>query len=205
MSISYLEELNNLYTRRILIKENVGLGPKAENYEAPIRSCKCGKVEGEDAEECGCMIDKKKIKSEDDIVLARKEPQSEYDDYRETGEHPVEKASNMVKQNLYRITKMSAMLYDIIPCDSEIEPWITDKISKAVEGINSALSYKDYEEFKQRVDHDIEIEEKTEQDLYSSIDNGGVDLINKIKQIMQTQPKERVEGAVYSMIKMLEA
>ncbi|CAB5226415.1 hypothetical protein UFOVP760_191 [uncultured Caudovirales phage] len=205
MSISYLEELNNLYTRRILIKENVGLGPKTENYEAPIRSCKCGKVEGEDAEECCCMIDKKKIKSEDDIVLARKETQSEYDDYRETGEHPVEKASNMVKQNLYRITKMSAMLYDIIPCDSEIEPWISDKISKAVEGINSALSYKDYEEFKQRVDHDIEIEEKTEQDLYSSIDNGGVDLINKIKEIMQTQPKERVEGAVYSMIKMLEA
>lgn len=100
---------------------------------------------------------------------------------------------------------MSAMLYDIIPCDSEIEPWISDKISKAVDGINSALSYKDYEEFKQRVDRDIEIEEKTEQDLYSSIENGGTDLINKIKEIMQTQPKERVEGAVYSMIKMLEA
>jgi hypothetical protein len=205
MSISYIDDLNELYTRRILVNENVGLGPKADDYEAPVRACKCGKVEGEDAEECGCMMDKKKVKSEDDIVIADGEPRAGYDDYYETGEHPEERASNMVKQNLYRITKMSAMLYDIIPCDSEIEPWIADKISKAVEGINSALSYKDYEEFKQKVDHDIEIEEKTEQDLYKSIDDGGLNLINKIKEIMQGQPKEKVEGAVYGMIKMLEA
>jgi hypothetical protein len=206
MASNYIDDLNSLYSTKVILKENVGLGPHGdtqyndydEDYEAPVRRClKCD----EEAEECHCD----KAPSEDDIVLVKKPRRGEYDDFSETGEHSKDKTSNMVKQNLYRITKMSAMLYDIIPCDSEIEPWISDKISKAVDGINSALSYKDYEEFKQKVDNDIEIEEKTEQDLYSSIDNGGIDLINKIKQIMQTQPKERVEGAVYSMIKMLEA
>jgi hypothetical protein len=201
MTSNYIDELNALYNTKVFIKENVGLGPKAENgedYEAPVRRClKCD----EEAEECHC----KDNPSEDDIVLARKDDGEGYDDFAETGEHPEHKASNMAKQNLYRITKMAAMLYDIIPCDSEIEPWVADKLSKATDSINSVLNYKDYEDFKNKVDQDIEIEEKTEQDLYNSIDTGGASLINKIKEVMRNQPRERVEDAVYSMIKVLEA
>lgn len=203
MASNYIDDLNALYNTRVFLKENVGLGPNAEDSEngAPMRKClKCDQA----AEDCECEMREKNAKSEDDIVLAKDHGES-IDDFAETGEHPEHEASNMVKQNLYRITKMAAMLYDIIPCDSEIEPWVADKLSKATDNINSVLNYKDYEDFRRRVDHDIEIEEKTEQDLYNSIDAGGENLINKIKELMYNQPKEKVEDAVYGMIKMLEA
>jgi hypothetical protein len=205
---SYIDDLNTLYSTRVFLKENVGLGPNAEDSEngAPMRKClKCNQA----AEDCECEWREEDAKSEDDMVFAKKGKHSDYDneddEFTHTGEHPEHKASNMAKQNLYRIAKMAAMLYDIIPCDSEIEPWVADKLSKATDNINSVLGYKDYEDFKHRVDHDIEIEEKTEQDLYKSIDAGGENLINKIKELMRSQPKERVEDAVYGMIKMLEA
>lgn len=195
------DKLNHLYNTRIFIKESVGLGPKAEDetYEAPSRRClKCERTD----DSCNCG-DKHVESEEEEEVLG--DGDSITDEYYETGEHPEHKASNMVKQNLYRIAKLSAMLYDIIPHDSEIEPWIADKLSKAAGNINDILSYKDYEEYKNKVLHDIELEEKTEQDLYSSIDDGGEKLLNKIREIMEAQPKERVETAVYSMIQMLEA
>ena len=197
MARNYIDDLNNLYKTRVLITEDVGLGPRAENYEAPIRKCKCGEVEGEEAEECSCMGKT----SEDNIEVI----DTQHSDHYETGEHPEERASNMVKQNLYRIAKMSAMLYDIVPCDSEIEPWVADKITKASTYVNDVLGYKDYEEFKTKFDQDINIEEKTEQDLYKSIEDGGVNLISKIKELMKTQPKEKVETAMYGMIQALEA
>jgi hypothetical protein len=205
MASNYIDDLNDLYNKRIFLKEGAGdLGPKAigEFDEAPIRGClKCGKI----ANKCGCS----NKPSEDDMVFAKKEKDGGYDqeedDFSVTGEHPQHKASNMVKQNLFRIAKMAAMLHDIIPCDSQIEEWVADKIAKSEENINSVFGYKDYQSHKNDVEHDIEIEEKTEQDLYKSINDGGETLINKIRDIMRNQPKERVEDAMYSLIKVLEA
>jgi hypothetical protein len=222
MRDSYIDELNNLYNTRVFLRENLGDGglqpgdgpndidgaaEDDEQYEPPVRACKCGKVEGEDAEECPCMNEP----SEDDMVISKRPARRDYeeegfeDEFHNTGKHPEDKASNMVKQNLYRITKMSAMLFDKIPDDDNIEPWVADKISKAVDSINSVLGYKDYEDFRRKVEGDMEIEEKTEQDLYKSIDDGGATLIQKIKDIMSTQPRQKVEDTVYGLIKMLES
>jgi len=206
MASNYIDELNALYSSRVFLKENVGLGPEAisdTGYDAPVRRClKCD----EEADECECD-DKKSAKSEDDMVFAKKDSDEGYDkvDFNTTGEHPEHLASNMVKQNLYRIAKMAAMLHDIIPCDSEIEEWVADKIAKAEESVNSVFGYKDYEAHKGEVERDIEIEEKTEQDLYKSINDGGDALVNKIKELMRNQPRAKVEDTVYGMIKMLEA
>jgi len=211
---SYIDDLNALYNTKIFLKESADLGPEgiglpygeySEECDdckngAPMRKCLKCKMP---AKECDC--DEEEVASEDEIIFSREHPHGEADDFAETGEHPEHKASNMVKQNLYRITKMAAMLYDIIPDDENIEPWVADKLSKATDSINSVLGFKDYEEYKRRVDHDIEIEEKTEQDLYKSIDDGGESLISKIKEIMRGQPRDRVEDAVYGMIKTLEA
>jgi len=210
MSRNYIDDLNALYSAKVFLKEGTcDLGPRAESEEeydgpAPVRKClKCDRA----AMQCRCNEDEE-TPGEDDMVFANKETRGEYDtedDFAETGEHPEHKASNMVKQNLYRITKMAAMLYDIIPDDDNIEPWVADKLSKATDNINSVLSYKDYEVHKNQVDHDIEIEEKTEHDLYKSIDQGGETLLNKLKELMKSQPKEKVEDVVYGMIKVLEA
>lgn len=207
MATNYIDDLNALYSTRVFLKENVGLGPNAEDSEncAPMRKClKCDLS----AEDCECEWDEKRAKSEDDIVFAKKEPHSGYDDeddFSVTGEHPQHRASNMVKQNLFRIAKMAAMLHDIIPDDSQIEEWVADKVAKAEENVNSVFGFKDYEAHRGEVERDIEIEEKTEQDLYKSIDAGGSALVEKIKELMRSQPKEKVEDVVYGMIKMLEA
>ena len=197
MASNYIDELNELYNNRVFLNEKFS--------GAPVRPCMCGKREGEEAEECECN---KEVPSQDDMVFAKKDVDDGYDhevDFNQTGEHPEHQASNMVKQNLYRIAKMAAMLHDIIPCDSEIEEWVADKIAKAEGSINSVFGYKDYEAHKGEVERDIEIEEKTEQDLYKSINDGGESLINKIREIMRNQPKEKVEDALYGMIRTLEA
>ena len=214
---SYIDDLNNLYKTKVFLKEGIcDLGPNAEspygesdeecencNNGAPVRKClKCDRP----ADKCRCEDDE--APSEDDMVFVKKETSSGYDkedDFTKTGEHPEHQASNMVKQNLYRIAKMAAMLHDIVPADSEIEEWVADKVAKAEDGINSVFGYKDYENHKHEVDRDIEIKEKTEQDLYKSIDDGGVGLINKIKEIMRGQSKEKIEDVVYGMIRTLEA
>jgi len=205
---SYIDDLNKIYIGKIL-NENVGLGPEAmgefdeEHYNiAPVRRCLKCRLK---AEECEC---EDSTPSEDDIVFAKKDDKGGYDEeetFSSTGEHPEHQASNMVKQNLYRIAKMAAMLHDIVPADSQIEEWVADKVAKAEENINSVFGYKDYEAHKHSVERDIEIEEKTEQDLYKSIDDGGSSLISKIKDILRNQPKEDVEDVIYGMIKMLES
>jgi len=214
---NYIDDLNALYNTKVFLKESADLGPQGiglpygeyseecddcENG-APVRKClKCKLT----ADKCEC--DDKKSYDQDDIVFAKKEKRGGYDsedDFSHTGEHPEHQASNMVKQNLYRIAKMAAMLHDIVPEDSEIEEWVADKVAKAEDSINSVFGYKDYQAHKHNVESDMEIEEKTEQDLYKSIEDGGASLINKIKEIMRNQPREKVEDAVYGMIKMLES
>jgi hypothetical protein len=207
MASNFIDELNSLYVNRVFLKENVasGIGPnvdspsegKAEDYEAPHRDCLCN----DEDDECSCHDDKKP--GEDDMVFAKNEPHGGYD--REEGHEQHETNAYMAKQQLYRAVKMASMLHDIINDDEELEPWMASKITQAFDDLNSIFGYKDYQHFRDKIDHDIEIEEKTEQDLYKSIDQGGETLINKIKDLMRGQPKEKVEGAVYGMIKMLEA
>jgi hypothetical protein len=205
---SYIDELNNLYASKVFLKESTDLGPQGigmapgeydeEENIAPVRKClKCRLS----AKECEC--DNEKAHSEDDMVFAKKEPHSGYD-HEEDHEHH-ENNAYMAKQQLYRTVKMASMLHDIINDDEQLEAWMASKITQAFDDLNAIFGYKDYEHFREQLNRDMEIEEKTEQDLYKSIDDGGTSLINKIKEIMQGQPRERVEDAVYGMIKMLES
>jgi len=193
MASNFIDDLNSLYLNKVFLNENVasGFGPnvngssegKAEDYEAPHRPCLCA----DDDEECKCHED------EDEIVLAH-----DHHDHDETNAY-------MAKQQLYRTVKMASMLHDIIKDEEQLEPWMAAKITQAFDDLNAIFGYKEYQHFRDQIDQDIEIEEKTEQDLYKSIDQGGETLINKIKDLMRGQPREKVEGAVYGMIKMLEA
>jgi hypothetical protein len=200
---SYINDLNTLYNTQILIKENVGMGPNADStygeYEehedkniAPHRDCLCS----DDDTECSCNHE------EDEMVFA---PKNKPSTSTYEGEEHHESNAFLAKQQLYRTVKMSSMLHDIISDEEELEPWMASKITQAFDDLNTIFSYKDYQHFRNKIDHDIEIEEKTEQDLYKSIDDGGQSLISKIKEIMRSQPREKVEDVVYGMIKTLEA
>lgn len=189
------DKLNDLYNTQIFLKENVGLGPNAEDYEAPIRACKCGKYEGDEAEECECMHDK----AEDDEVIIADKPELHNTDT----EHS-ESNARMSKQELFRIAKMAYMLHDII-CDSEeLAPWLADKISRAYEGLNSVFAYKDYEKFRDELDNGITVDEKTERDLFDSIDRAGDGIISLIRKRLQKESKETVEKVLIETINILE-
>ena len=189
MASNYIDDLKSLYSNKIFLKENVGLGPEAEDYEAPERKCLCS----DEDDECSCHKDEE-VYDQDDMIISDRG-------------HRVEHETNayMAKQQLYRTVKMASMLHDIINDDEELEPWMASKITQAFDDLNAIFGYKDYQHFRDKINQDIEIEEKTEQDLYKSIDIGGESIINKIKELMHNQPREKVEDAVYGMIKMLEA
>jgi hypothetical protein len=205
MALNFIDDINTLYVNRVFLKENVGSGTgpnvdgpsegKAEDYEAPHRDCLCTG----DSDECSCEHE------EDEMVFAptNKTKEGEYPEDSEHEDH--ETNAYMAKQQLYRTVKMASMLHDIIKDEEELEPWMAAKITQAFDDLNAIFGYKDYQHFRDQIDHDMEIEEKTEHDLYKSIDQGGESLINKIKEMMRGQSKDKVETAVYGMIKMLEA
>jgi hypothetical protein len=204
MYSNYIDDLNSLYVNRVFIKENVssGTGPyvgapaegSSEDYEAPHKQCLC--CDDSEDEECECSCDKDHY-DQDDMVVS-----TGNGDHHE---NEVESNAYMAKQQLYRTVKMASMLHDIIRDEEELEPWMASKITQAFDDLNSIFGYKDYEQFRDKINHDLEIEEKTEQDLYKSIEDGGTSIIDKIKSLMQGQSKEKVEDAMYGMIKMLES
>lgn len=186
--------LNNLYLKQI-IKENVGLGPKADQDSSsglspvkqalsdagvPQKDCNCGcNATDEDCEECGG-------------TCGGTRP--------EGGEN-----ADMARRSLYRLVKMSAMLHDLVQNDSHIEPWILTKIADAQQNIESVYSYQDYEKFKHTVDHDIEnLEEETEHDLYKTINNGGSTILSQLKKLLATESKDVLESILLETISALE-
>jgi len=199
------EKLNDLYNTRIFLRENVGLGHaldkgsyEFEEYEPPVRTCKCGKLEGEEAEECTCMSP-----SQDDMVLVGK-PQSEVD-VDEPKHHEVDEPARMAKQELYRIAKMAAMLHEIICDKEELEPWLVDKISRAFEGLNSVFAYKDYQQFRDKIDSEIHVEEGTEKDLFRQIDVGGTSILSKLRKTLTAESTQAIERFVVEAISTLES
>ena len=201
---SYIDDLNDLYNKKVFLNENVssGTGPyvgapaegSSEDYEAPHKKCLC--CDDSEDDECECSCDKEQY-DQDDMVVSH--------DNDEHHEQEIESNAYMAKQQLYRTVKMASMLHDIIRDEEELEPWMAVKITQAFDDLNSIFGYKDYEQFRDKINHDLEIEEKTEQDLYKSIEAGGTSIVDKIKRLMQGQPKEKVEDAMYGMIKMLES
>jgi hypothetical protein len=116
--------------------------------------------------------------------------------------------TDMVKQSLYRLVKLAAMLHDLVCKNNNAEPWILSKVTEALNHIESVYGYADYENYKHQVDSDISvipsIDEETEADLYSSIQSGGGNIISQIKQVLSKESKENLEKLLYETISVLE-
>jgi hypothetical protein len=113
--------------------------------------------------------------------------------------------AGMVRQSLFRLVKLSAMLHDLVAKHGSAEPWVLSKITEALNHVESVYGYMDYENYRQQVDTDIEnIEEETEQDLYNTIAGGGETIINKLRAVLSTESREQVEEFIYEAITALE-
>jgi len=176
--------LNEIYSQRIY-KEDVGMGPNAISDVGPTPIVKT-KITLPPKKACAPC-------EEDDIILADM-PNSESD----------ETNAYMAKQQLYRIAKMAYMLHDLICDREELEPWFASKITQAHEQLDSVFGYKDYEQYREEIDSDEEIEEGTDRDLINSINSGGDTIISQIKKAIRNESKETVEKVLLEVINTLE-
>jgi len=161
----------------------------SENCEYAAKGCKCGQCSqcstsksAEDCEECGgaCGIDKEDTDSD----------------------------TYMAKQLVYRIFKLSSMIYSLMVkggCDAKIEAWVLDKISKAHDNLNSVFGYKDYEDFKKTIQSMGGIYEETEIDLYNAISKGGDNLVNALKHVLRKESLETRQQIFAEVIKLLDS
>jgi len=198
--------LNDIYNKRIFLKENVGLGPEAVGDTSPSQTVKrmilpkarpCPKCN--EPNECSCDNQP----AEDDIVLADEPVHSGYDDRERSAQYD-EEAARMSKQELFRIAKMAYMLHDIISDSDELAPWLADKISRAYEGLNSVFAYKDYEKFREELDSDHHVEEGTERDLFDSIRRAGDGIVGQLRGKLQNESRQTVEKVLLEVISILE-
>lgn len=174
-----VELLNEIYSNKIT---EMSLGPKADSDIQPSVS----------------KIQKFKIPQRTCNSEAEEENCEGIPNHEDTN-------AGMVRQSLYRLVKLSAMLHDLISKHNTAEPWVLSKVTEALNHIEGVYGYMDYEDYKQQVDSDINsIEEETEQDLYNTISNGGESILNKLRAILSTESREQLESLVYEAITTLE-
>jgi hypothetical protein len=176
-----IELLNEIYVQKIT---EMGIGPRGDNDSMQPSVSKVNHVEMPPHRQCGQCSDEE---CEGSV------------NHEDTN-------AGMVKQSLFRLVKLSAMLHDLVAKHSSAEPWVLSKVTEALNHIESVYGYMDYETYRQQVDTDIEnIEEETEQDLYNSIANGGETIINKIRTVLSRESKEQIEDFLYEAITALES
>lgn len=142
------------------------------------------------------------------INLPRKSTCNKCSQGDEECEGLVDSESNtaMAKQSVFRLVKLGAMLYDLICKENEIEPWILAKITESLSNIESVYGYKDYEQFKQKVDNDmLHLGEETETDLYDSITSGGSQILTRIREVLSQESTATIEKVLYDTISILES
>jgi hypothetical protein len=137
--------------------------------------------EDENCEECGGMCD------------------AEHED--------ADSYSYMAKQLIYRIFKLSAMLYPLMKPGSNIEAWVLSKITNAHDQLNSVFNYKDFESFRNQITAMNDtggLQEETEIDLYNAIVTGGDHLLDSLKHKLKNESKETKEKLFLEVLKQLE-
>lgn len=175
-----IELLNEIYARKIT---EMGIGPQGDNDSVQPSVSKIQRITSPH-EQCGLCSDEEC------------EGAANHEDTN----------AGMVKQSLFRLVKLSAMLHDLVAKHGTAEPWVLSKVTEALNHVESVYGYMDYESYRQQVDTDIEgIEEETEQDLYKTISSGGESIINKLRTVLSRESKEEIESFLYEAITTLES
>lgn len=172
-----VELLNELYSHSI---SEMNIGPRGDNISTTPSVAKIQKVE---TPSCGGGCEE--------------EERNNIATHEDTN-------AGMVKQSLFRLAKLSAMLHDLVSRDTA-EPWVLSKVTEALNHIESVYGYMDYEQYRQQVEQDIEgISEETEQDLYDSISSGGETVIGRLRDVLSTESRKNIEQFIYEAITFLE-
>ncbi len=190
--------LNDLYDQKI-IKENVGLGPLADNETVSPTPARVKKIQMPPKRPCS--------NNEEQEQHGKSEDCEGYD--------PASYDSNgqMAKQLLFRCAKISAMLHDKLAGKDNVEAWVLSKITNAHDHLETVFGYEDYEAAKNPMhgacddvggDVSGSLEENNEEDLFTAIAQGGDHLLSNLKSVLRRESKENIEKILLETILILE-
>jgi hypothetical protein len=183
-----LLNLNNAYLK--VLNEDVGLGPQADSQQGlsptiqtiiKSRQCSCAKCNGEEnCEDCGgaCGCDNNAMPSND-----RKEE------------------IDMAKSELYNTINHAVSLYKKLDSVNKLEAWVSAKITKAADYLNSIKHYLDHEEVGSE---EINSEQNEEIDLIRAFDKGSNDLLSTITSILSRESKQNLEKVLFEVVQLIE-
>jgi hypothetical protein len=200
--------LNDLYNTKI-IKENVGLGPKADNNTTVPSTIEVARINMPPKRHCGeneehCAYAAQGCECGECSECTPSETSSEDCEGYDPSSH--DSNGKMARQLLFRVHKLSAMLHDLLNNKDNIEAWVLSKITNAHDQIASVFGYEDYEAALNS-NHGMcgdNLEENNEEELFKRIDAGGLDLVNLLKSKLSRESKETLEKVLLETIILLE-
>lgn len=163
--------LNTAFSR-VLNEDVAGLGPNAETNQqlSPVQQTIISKKHEEECECSDCLSGEK-------------------------GNDNVE----MAKNELYNTVHHAIEIYNLLKSSNNVEAWVSSKITKAADYLNSIKHYLDYE------DSPMPTEENEEENLLTSLNLGSNDILNKIKTILKRESRENLEKLLYEVVKVIES
>lgn len=184
-----LFNINNAYLK--VLNEDVGLGPQADTQQGlsptiqtiiKSKKCACAKCNGqENCEDCGgaCGCDGSETMLKND----RKEE------------------IDMAKSELYNTINHAVSLYKKLDSVNKLEAWVSAKITKAADYLNSIKHYLDHEEIGSE---EIKSEQNEEIDLIKAFDKGSNDLLSAITTILSRESKQNLEKVLFEVVQLIE-
>ena len=181
--------LNELYDTKI-IKENVGLGPLADNNNTTPSNTQAVRIKMPPKRTCG----------------GEEEENTSSEDCEGYDPSSYDSNGKMARQLLFRVHKLSAMLHDLLNNKDNIEAWVLSKITNAHDQIASVFGYEDYEAALNS-NHGMcgdNLEENNEEELFNKIDAGGLNILDLLKSKLSRESKETLEKVLLETIILLE-
>jgi len=105
---------------------------------------------------------------------------------------------DMAKSELYNAVYHAISIYNSLKDKSDVEAWVSSKITKAADYLNSVKHYLDHDE------EPMPTEENEEENLISALNSGSEHILSKISSMLKKESKENLEKLLYEVVKAIE-
>ncbi|NBW57840.1 hypothetical protein EBR43_08660 [bacterium] len=126
-------------------------------------------------------------------ISTKPEDEQHLDSPADVQPHETETETYMAKSELYKIHRDAKELYSLIKDCDNIEPWVFSKITVAASYLNGVKNYMEYDKFKKQGEFDLNDTQH------------GDHVLAKVREMLQGESKEVLEGVIRQVIFNLEA
>lgn len=104
----------------------------------------------------------------------------------------------MAKNELYNAVYHAISIYNSLKDKPDVEAWVSSKITKATDYLNSVKHYLDHDE------EPMPTEENEEESLISALNSGSEHILTKISSMLRKESRENLEKLLYEVVKAIE-